>query len=425
MSGHQHPLRTPMHIPSTDNSEKWQEYLRSQQWRTEPEIDQDRQKQLDEWRNTESDIHKGKYPFGGRKLCRADIERLLVTHRNGRGPVDWSDPSERNALATEKTQGLDLRGADLRGVDLGGLPLTGMIGGLDWHNWRDATVEEREKAAIHLEETYMRETHLEGAKLRSAYLKDAYLRHAHLDGTYLRYAHFEGASLRYASLVRANMGGVFFDHASQLDHVVLSNNQGECALVGGVHWNEVDLSGIDWSQVTILGDEHKAYEQYRRSDGTRKDKAKQYKDLRSAVRAYRQLAAVLQSQGLNEEAARFAYRGQQIQRRLLRREKNIPAWLFSHTLDLFAGYGYKPFRFFLAAIYPCVFFGLVYYALSFWKGPRMTFPAALIMSLQNLLTPDFKSLGASLQRNARFTRRSHRPIHRSNPDCSCDESYFE
>jgi len=167
--------------------------------------------------------------------------------------------------------------------------------------------------------------------------------------------------------------------------------------VGGVHWNDVDLSGIDWSQVTILGDEHKAYERYRESDGMRKDKAKQNKDIRDAVRAYRQLTAVLQLQGLNEEAARFAYRGQQVQRGLLRREKHIPAWLFSYALDLFAGYGYRPFRFFLAAIYACVFFGLIYYPLSFWKGPRMTFPAALIMSMQNLLAPDFKSLGTSLQ----------------------------
>jgi uncharacterized protein YjbI with pentapeptide repeats len=364
MSEHQHTLRIPRYIPSISDSEKWQEYLRNKQWRIEPEIDLGRQEQLDEWRNAGSDIHKGIYPFGGKKLSRADIEWLLFTHRNGRGPVDWSDPSERNALVTEKTQGLDLRGADLRGVDLSGLPLTGMIGGLDYLDWLDATVEEREKAAILLEESYMLETHLEGAKLRSAYLQDAYLRHAHLDWTYLRYAHFEGASLRYASLTRANMGGAFFDDASQLDNVVLSNNKGECALMGGVHWNDVDLSGIDWSQVTILDDELKAYESYRRGDGTLKDKAKQYKHLRNALRAYRQLTAVLQSQGLNEEAARFAYRGQQVQRRLLWREKKILAWLFSCTLDLFAGYGYKPSRFFLLAISAYVIFVFVYFFLS-------------------------------------------------------------
>src|SRR5260370_33795419 len=127
----------------------------------------------------------------------------------------------------------------------------------------------------------------------------------------------------------------------------------------------------------------------------RKDKAKQNKDIHDAVRAYRQLTAVLQLQGLNEEAARFAYRGQQVQRGLLRREKHIPAWLFSYALDLFAGYGYRPLRFFLAARYPGGFFGLFYYPLFLWKGPRMSFPAGLRMCMANLLAPDFKIFGTS------------------------------
>ena len=41
------------------------------------------------------------------KLNRADVEWLLATHENGRGPVIWSDETQRERI------GLDLRGADL------------------------------------------------------------------------------------------------------------------------------------------------------------------------------------------------------------------------------------------------------------------------------------------------------------------------
>src|SRR6266704_1073856 len=67
---------------------------------------------------------KGIYPFKDIKLNRGDVEWLLATHENGRGPVDWSDQSQRNR------EGLDLRGADLRKVDLHHLPLAGLHAGL-------------------------------------------------------------------------------------------------------------------------------------------------------------------------------------------------------------------------------------------------------------------------------------------------------
>src|SRR5258708_29345548 len=42
------------------------------------------------------------------KLSRADVEWLLATHENGRGPVDWSDGSQRGR------EELDVHGADGR-----------------------------------------------------------------------------------------------------------------------------------------------------------------------------------------------------------------------------------------------------------------------------------------------------------------------
>src|SRR5438045_6849072 len=107
--------------PTTNNPSDWKTFWekQGQPWRTEPEIDAERQKYLAKRRVITPDVEKGVYPFKDiePKLSRADIEWLLATHENGRGPIDWSDENQR------KRKGLDLRGADLREVDLSNLPL--------------------------------------------------------------------------------------------------------------------------------------------------------------------------------------------------------------------------------------------------------------------------------------------------------------
>src|SRR5438309_1285660 len=130
--------------PSPEDTEGWKAYWQAQgqPWRTMPEIDTKRQEELAQCRKIAPDIEKGIYPFKGMKLSRADVEWLLATHENGRGPVDWSDESQR------QRDGLDLRGADLRKVNLSGLPLARMRGGLKVSEWRDATEEQRNMAAV-------------------------------------------------------------------------------------------------------------------------------------------------------------------------------------------------------------------------------------------------------------------------------------
>src|SRR5438270_3314360 len=112
--------------PITDDSKEWIAYWKAkgQPWRTEPEIPSERQEELTQHRAIVPDIEKGIYPFKRVKLNRADVEWLLATHENGRGPVDWSNGKEQDR------QGLDLRGADLRQVNLRRLPLTRLYGGL-------------------------------------------------------------------------------------------------------------------------------------------------------------------------------------------------------------------------------------------------------------------------------------------------------
>lgn len=81
----------------------------------------------------------------------------------------------------------------------------------------------------------------------------------------------------------------------------------------------------------------------------------------AAVRANRQLAVALQGQGLNEEAARFAYRAQKLQRVVLRLQRKYLQYLFSLFLDLLAGYGYRPGRSLLWYVISIIGFALAYY----------------------------------------------------------------
>src|SRR6266478_1249550 len=154
--------------PANDDTEAWKAYWKTQgqSWRTEPEIDEERQKHLAECRSISPDIKQGIYPFKDIKLSRADVEWLLATHENGRGPVDWSDESQR------ERNGLDLWGADLRKVDLSGLPLAAMNCGtkMEWGT-------EQADAAIrmHLEGAIFYDTHLEGVEFHCARLDGATL----------------------------------------------------------------------------------------------------------------------------------------------------------------------------------------------------------------------------------------------------------
>src|SRR5437016_13001845 len=113
----------------------WQ--AKGQKWRTEPEINAERQKYLAERRSTPHNFEQCIFPFKDIKLNRADVEWLLATHENDQGPVVWNDESQR------KRDGLDLRGANLQGEDLRGLPLARLRGGLTFEECVWCTEEQR------------------------------------------------------------------------------------------------------------------------------------------------------------------------------------------------------------------------------------------------------------------------------------------
>src|SRR5207253_5805196 len=94
----------------------------------------------------------------------------------------------------------------------------------------------------------------------------------------------------------------------------------------------VNLAAVQWSQVDMLGDEYEARQSTHH--GERKNSETRLEEYEAAVRADRQLAVALRAQGLDEEAARFAYRAQLLQRIVLRRQGKFGQYLFSLLLDL-------------------------------------------------------------------------------------------
>jgi uncharacterized protein YjbI with pentapeptide repeats len=378
---------TPLQKPTKDDREAWKACWKAsgQSWRAEPEIDLERQLYLDKRRNIEPDVEQGIYPFKGIKLSRADVEWLLATHENGHGPIDWGDKGQRDR------EGLDLRGADIRGVDLVMLPLARIIAGPRQVSFEE--VSEQEKAAIvHLEEACLDGAHLEGAILHRAYLKRTWLNGANLRGAVLNganlegaqligacleeallfHAQLEGADLESAQLEGAGLDYAFFDGKTNLEGILLSSTEHGTATLVDIHWGDVNVGAIEWSNVSVLGDECEAkkneHEDMRRKDVER---------YQSAARAYRQLSVVLRNQGINEDAARFTYRAQLMQRNVYWGKRKYGQYLFSFFLDLLSGYGYKPFRCFIAYALVIVVFATLYHQL----GAHLAWNEAIVISM--------------------------------------------
>ncbi len=403
---------TPIVRPQNDDLAAWQAYwaAQGQPWRTQPEIAPDRQAYLAERRATPADVIAGTYPLKGvtPPLTRADVEWLLATHENGRGPVDWSDPEQRTRV------GLDLRGADLRRLDLSNLPLTRMLADIAWREHADLTEEQHTMSAVSFERADLKAAHLEGAGLeyanfrkadvRSARLDEARIGAAEFDGAYLALAHLEGADLALAHLDDAFLWGTFLAGATlhethlagaHLDGAVLADANHIGPRLVDVRWGDANLAVIDWSQVHMLTEEAVARkilpgpEAPDVSAGDYGDdpyqpappRDPQFAIYDDAVRANRQLALALRAQGLNEDADRFAYQAQVLQREVFRRRRNYGAYLFSWFLDGVAGYGYHMQRIVFTYASALAVFAIAYYVIGALSGAPMSVAAAIITSV--------------------------------------------
>ena len=256
--------------------------------------------------------------------------------------MDWSDESQG------KCKGLDLRGADLRYEDLHGLPLAKIV---------------------------FSEAQLKGTNLSSAQLEGANLIRARL----------EGADLSSAQLKGANLEDVFL--AAEAHHMGPQ--------LADMQWGDTNLAVVDWEQITMLGDERVAAQKID-MDGEKKEKDERLADYKAAVRAYRQLSVELRNQGLNEDAARFAYRAQLMQRVVFRLQRKIGQYLFSLFLDLLAGYGYKPWRSFVAYLLVIVAFATAYFVIGHTVGPVLSLLDSFVFSMTSFHGRGFFPGGISL-----------------------------
>ena len=384
----------PLPSFAVNDREAWQAHwgAQGQPWRTEPEIDAKRQAFLAKRRALEPDARQGLYPFKDVVLNRADIEWLLATHEDGRGPVDWSDESQRTR------QGLDLRGADLRREDLQNLPLARLQGNVAWLDSPDLTLEQRTMAAVLLTGADLKGAHLEGAELGYAQMERADLRLAHLEHASLGGANMEGAFLRKANMEGARLMGTHLDNAilwtarmvgtrlrnahlegATLDGVVLANEDGIGPQMADIRWGDVNIAVVDWSQIRMLHDEYEAGQKMR--NGQPKDEAWRLREYEVAVRANRQVAIALQAQGMNEDSSRFAYHAQVLQRQVLWRQGRFLQFIFSGFLDGLAGYGYRPGRSLVAYLVVIGLFATFYALLGHSVTPHISPLGALVFSI--------------------------------------------
>ena len=359
--------------------EHWQQ--QGQPWRTEPEIDVERQQYLDARRHR--DFKEGKFisPLKDVSLSRADIEWLLATHENGHGPIDWND------LKQHEREGLYLSGVDLRGVDLSELPLAKA-------DLSYAHLEEAKLVHAHLENATLYEAILERANLTSAHLQEAMLVDAHLQGASLNSAHLEGSWLANVHLEGADLSSCFFDVETKLHKVTFYSPKMSGAILADVRWGDVNLAVVDWSVLSILGDEVGA-DQYKAAD-KELEHILRLEFVERATRAYRQLSIVLRNQGLNDDANRFAYRAQLMQRIVYRRQKKSSRFLGSLLLDLITGYGYRPMRSFIAYLIVILAFATSYFIIGRTVGPALTPLGSVIFSMTSFHGRGFFPGGSTL-----------------------------
>jgi uncharacterized protein YjbI with pentapeptide repeats len=316
-------------------------------------------------------------------LARAHLKRAFLA----RAHLKEADLSEAHLEKADLSE-VYLQGATLRRTHLEQAYLNGAH--LEKANLSEARLEKvylseaRLEGAIlseaHLEEGYLSGANLKGADLSRVHLEGAYLNEAHLEDTFLYRAHLERTFLYKAHLEGARLSKTHVEEA-HLKKALESGEQHIGPSLADAQWGNVNLAAVQWSQVDMLADEYEARQTTRK--GKRKNSVTRLEEYEAAVRANRQLAVALRAQGLDEDAARFAYRAQLLQRIVLRRQGKFLQYLFSLLLDLLAGYGYRPGRSVIA--YLVVIFGFtgLYLLNAHGAAAHLRWDEALVLSVSS------------------------------------------
>jgi uncharacterized protein YjbI with pentapeptide repeats len=264
----------------------------------------------------EANMRAGKAPYAGVAI-RTRGELLWVLRER-----DWMGAPDTTGQGPPDLREANLSAANLSAARLGFVNVGGV-------NRRGADLSGANLFMANLSGADLSGTNLSGANLHHANLSGANLAGADVSGASLEDAHLVGADLRWSYMeARTDLNGAEFDCRTRVADVV---------------WNGVPLTRVNWEDVLLLGDEYVA-QQPSDISGKRKDEATRLQEYADAVLANRQVATLLRSQGLNERADRFGYRGRELQRTLLRRQRRAVPWLWQSVLGGLAGYGYKPLR---------------------------------------------------------------------------------
>ncbi|MGZ3638767.1 MAG: pentapeptide repeat-containing protein [Ktedonobacterales bacterium] len=404
-----------------------------------------RHDESDEEGHEESHEERPGIDLRGADLRRSDLSGLpLMRMRGGLALEEWPIAAdEQRDMATVRLDRANLRDAHLENAILVG-----------------AHLGRAELDGAHLEGAVLAATHLERASLQSAHLEGAMLVHAHLEyadlteasllgtdlhdaqaqsanltradlrGTYLWNIQLQGGRLRGTRLqglrvpeadwqrIRqwrrdfpidlppADMRGATMDQETDLFGIILGTRKNGFALLADVRWGDAIVTVVPWSGVEMLGDEQIAREP-RMPDGEEKSRTTRIIEHETAIRANRQLAIVLQAQGLNEQAIRFIYRAQVLGRQLLwwrlvwgmasaqqegepqpislgQRIRSLSAFLLSLTLDLISGYGSKVERCLYTYVIIVIIFTFAHYLVGLDTHSPLTVWGALAISIQSL-----------------------------------------
>jgi uncharacterized protein YjbI with pentapeptide repeats len=229
--------------------------------------------------------------------------------------------------------------------------------------------------------------HLEGASFFEAHLEGATLENAYLGGKQVDAEDWEQIKFWYMRfptrfqpenmhmIEPADLARAYFDAETKLDNAWLGSKQHGFVSLADVHWRDVNITTLQWDNVRVLGEECQARQ--KRRHGQSKEQAVRLKEHERAVRTYRQLSTLLLAQGLNEDASRFSYRAQQLQRIVWRLQRNFGRYVFSVIINLLAGYGYKPWRSFVTYLVVIAAFALIYHQL----GTHLPWNEAVVISM--------------------------------------------
>ncbi len=333
--------------------------------------------------------------FSEAHMKRADLQGAYLRNANL-----WGAQAEDTSFICANLESVNMCGANLQGSHLDAAYAKGAF--MPGTRLEGATIAEADLREVNLEFAHLEAMHLvradlRGARLAGVRLEGADLSRGDLRNTEFVKAHLEDADLTQCDVRGANFCGAYLTGAN-LGEICLSDENQVGPRVADVQWSNVDLTTVKWSKVKMLGDERLARK------GKLGDEVKgiplfclntTLDKYEAAVRANRQLANSLQAQGLNEDAACFAYRAKVLQRHVLwlqmfehrtklgQRIQLLGAWMFSWFLFLFAGYGYKMWRSFLSYLIIILAFMGLYLLNSYFSTPHLSWDEALVLSMSS------------------------------------------